>query len=301
MLKYEYRGAIESQCDILMDGNQNIKRGVVAVLTDFGGMSWYTGVMKGVILSINPEAEIIDLCNDISKGDIREAGFVLGTSFDYFPRGTVFMCVVDPRVGGKRGNLIVQTEDYLFVAPDNGLLTSVCEKARVESIFSVKYGKYTGEARGATFLGRDIFAPIAAHLSLGVDPAEMGDSVESILTISGKPPFINKDNTISGRAVYVDRFGNIITNISMGYLDNLFEGNIPRKDCFIRIAGKEIEGIKSYYAEGKEGGLIALENSWGYLEIAVNGGSAFNYLGYENKESIEICFSTDRIPNQGEK
>ena len=278
-----------------------IRGGVVALLTDFGGMGWYPGVMKGVILSINPEAKIVDLCNDISKGDIREASFVLGASFGYFPQGTVFLCVVDPGVGGDRDNLIVQTEDYLFVAPDNGLLTSVCEKARVEDVFSVKYGKYTGEAHGATFLGRDIFAPIAAHLSLGVSPAEMGNSVESILTIPESLLFINKDNTISGRAVYVDTFGNIITNISMGYLNNLFEGNIPRKDCFIRIAGKEIPGIKSYYAEGKEGGLIALENSWGYLEIAVNGGSAFNYFGFKDKESIEICFSTDRMPNQGKK
>ncbi|MCD6380046.1 SAM-dependent chlorinase/fluorinase, partial [bacterium] len=185
-----------------MDGNQKIKKSIVVLLTDFSGRGFYSGVMKGVILGINPEAVIVDLCHDISKGDIREAGFILGTSFNYFPRGTVFVSVVDPGVGGERDNLIVQTEDYFFVAPDNGVLTLICEKTRVETVFSAKLGKYTGEARGVTFLGRDVLAPLAAHLSLGVNPAEMGEVVESILTIPEKKPFINKDNTISGRALY---------------------------------------------------------------------------------------------------
>jgi S-adenosylmethionine hydrolase len=284
-----------------MDGNQKIKKSVVVLLTDFSERSFYSGVMKGVILGINPEVAIVDLCHDVSRGDIRGASFILGTSFNYFPRGTVFICVVDPGVGGERDNLIVQTEDYFFVAPDNGVLTLICEKTRVEAVFSAKLGKYTGEARGATFLGRDILAPLAAHLSLGVNPAEMGEAVGSILTIPDKRPFINKDNNISGRAVYVDMFGNIITNISMEYLNDLFEGSIAREDCLIRVAGREMTGIKRYYDEGKKGELIALENSWGYLEIAVTGGSAFSYLGYMDKESIEIYLPYDRLKNPGVK
>ena len=226
-----------------MPMNQKQKNRVVVLLTDFGGRGWYPGVMKGVILCINPEAEIVDLCNDISEGDVREAGFVLGASFKCFPRGTVFVCVVDPGVGSERGNLILQTEDYLFVAPDNGILTSVFGKVRSRAVFSVKRGKYTGEGRGVTFLGRDIFAPIAAHLSLGISPAEMGEAVESILTIPEKEISVNEDK-IFGSAVYVDTFGNIITNISMKYLAGLFKESIPLEDCVVSIAGREISGIK---------------------------------------------------------
>ncbi|MDZ7861030.1 MAG: SAM-dependent chlorinase/fluorinase [Candidatus Krumholzibacteriota bacterium] len=284
-----------------MPENKRIEKRIIAVLTDFGTGSWYPGVMKGVILGINPEAVVIDLCHDISHGDISEGGFVLGASFNYFPPGTVFLCVVDPGVGGDRKNIIVQTEDYLFVAPDNGLITRVCERSRIEGIFSVKQGRVAEKRRGATFLGRDLFAPLAAHLSLGVNPDEIGESIPSILTIPREEPFINKNNEISGRVVHVDTFGNIITNISADYLRELFGGTIPRKECVIKAAGRETKGLKRYYAEGETGELIALENSWGYIEIAVNGGSAYEYLGYEDKESIEVYLFSLRLPDKGVK
>lgn len=264
---------------------------IIALLTDFSWHNWYLGVMKGVILGINPAAMIVDLCHDVSSQDVREGSFILGNSFSYFPSGTIFLCVVDPGVGGKRKNLIVETEKYYFVAPDNGILSSIFEKGEVQKVFEVKPGKYTLPLRGSTFLGRDVFAPIATHLSMGVTPEEMGKELKSVLTVPALKPFINEKGEVSGRAVYVDTFGNVITNISEDYLITLFKGNLPCDDLTIRLMRKKISGIKKFYEQGTVGKLMALFDSWGYLEIAVNRGNAYKMLGLTEKKSLEIFLS----------
>jgi len=261
---------------------------VIALLTDFTWHNWYIGVMKGVIASVNPSASIIDLCHNVSSQDVREGSFVLGSSFAFFPRGTIFVAVVDPGVGSDRKNLIVKTESHYFVAPDNGILTSIFEKAKVERVYAVSPGKYTLAPKGATFFGRDIFAPVAAHLSLGVPPEEIGDEVKSVLTVPALRPYINEQGEISGRAVYVDTFGNIITNIEEAYIRSVFPGEIPRDDLTVRLAGRTIKGVRKYYEQGEYGKLMAIVNSWGLIEIAVNRGNAFQYLGLTEKKSLEI-------------
>ncbi len=273
-----------------------MEKGIIAIITDFGLDNWYPGVMRGSILDVNPGARIVDLCHNITKHDICEAGFVLGISFSYFPRGTIFLCVVDPGVGGERNNLIVETGDYLFVAPDNGLLSVISNKVDVKSAYSVEVGEFTRDLEnGTTFLGRDIFAPIAGHLSLGTDPEKMGEKVDSILTIPLRKPYLDKSNTIMGKAEYIDSFGNIITNVSLNYLNKVFGDDIPWNNCLIRIAGSELAGISRYYAQSSRGELVALINSWGYLEIAVNCGSAYEYLGRNDKDSMEIRISSNKL------
>lgn len=264
---------------------------IIALLTDFRWSSWYLGVMKGVILGINPMVRIIDLCHNVSSQDVREGSFVLGNSFEFFPKGTIFLCVVDPGVGGERKNIIVETDKHFFVAPDNGILSSVFEKGQVRRVFEIIQGKYTLQVQGSTFLGRDIFAPISTHLSLGVPPEEMGRKVKSVLTVPALKPFINDREEISGRAVYVDTFGNIITNISEEYLRSVFGDDIAMEDRTIRVMKRKIKGIHKYYEQGKTGSLMALIDSWGYLEIAVNRGNAFNLLGLTEKKSLEIFVS----------
>jgi S-adenosylmethionine hydrolase len=264
---------------------------IIALLTDFTLHNWYIGVMKGVIASINPSAGIIDLCHQVSSQDVREGSFVIGNSYAFFPRGTIFVAVVDPGVGGDRKNLIVRTENHFFVAPDNGILTSIFEKTKVEMVYQVSPGKYTLPLRGSTFYGRDIFAPVAAHLSLGVPPGEMGSETKSVLTVPTVQPYVNERGAISGRAVYVDTFGNIITNIEETYLANVFPGTIPRDDLTISLAGQRIRGVRKYYEQGERGKLMAIVNSWGYVEIAVNRGSAFQQLGLKEKKSLEIFIS----------
>lgn len=264
---------------------------VIALLTDFGWSSWYIGVMKGVVCSINPSARIIDLCHNVSLHDVREGGFILGNSFRYFPEGTIFLCIVDPGVGGKRRNLIAETGSHYFVAPDNGILSSVFEKEPARSVYEFSPGEYTLAPHGSTFHGRDLFAPIAAHLSLGIPPATMGTEVKSVLTVPAVMPYLNKNRDVSGRAVYVDTFGNIITNISEEFLDSAFAGRWSPEKLTIRLAGRSISGIQRYYEQGESGGLMALINSWGYLEIAVNRGNAFQSLGLPEKRSLEIIVS----------
>jgi S-adenosylmethionine hydrolase len=271
---------------------------VIALLTDFTWHNWYLGVMKGVILGINPDVRIVDLCHDVSSQDVREGSFVLGNSFDYFPRGTVFLCVVDPGVGGDRRNLIVETDKYYFVGPDNGILSCVFERGIVRKVYEVKPGKYTLPLYGRTFLGRDVFAPIATHLTLGAEPTEMGEPAESVLTVPALKPFVNKKGEVSGRAVYVDTFGNIITNISEQYLTETFEKETDWDKMTVRIGKRRLKGVKRYYEQGKLGRLMALFDSWGYLELAVNMGNAFNLLGLTEKKSLEVFVS---VPSGGTK
>jgi S-adenosylmethionine hydrolase len=263
---------------------------LIALLTDFSWHNWYLGVMKGVIKGINPDVRVIDLCHDVSSQDVREGSFILSNSFGYFPSGTIFLCVVDPGVGTKRKNIVVQTQDHYFVAPDNGILSSIFEKAKVEKVYQVEPGEYTLQVKGSTFYGRDVFAPIAAHLSCGVQPKEMGTELASVLIVPALKPLLNKSGEVLGRAVYVDAFGNIITNIEEEYLRSVYREGLEQVK--IRLAGRTIKGVGRYYAQGEEGMLIALINSWGYLEIAVNKGSAWRELGLREKKSLEIIISS---------
>ena len=268
---------------------------IIALLTDFRHQNWYIGVMKGVIVGINPAVHIVDLCHDVSSQDVREGSFILGSSFRFFPHGTIFLAVVDPGVGGERKNLIVRTEHYCFVAPDNGILSSIFEKTKVEQVYEVVPGKHTLTLTGSTFYGRDIFGPIAAHLSRGVPAEEIGREVKSVLTVAAIKPFLNDRGEISGRAVYVDTFGNIITNIDEPYLKSVFP-RIPPESLTARLAGQKIKGIRKYYEEGERGKLMAIINSWGYVEVAVNRGNAFEYLGLKEKKSLEIFISAAPSP-----
>lgn len=274
-----------------MTAKKKASSNIIALLTDFSWHNWYLGVMKGVILGINPEVRIVDLCHDVSSQDVREGSFVLGNSFDYFPAGTIFLSVVDPGVGGDRRNLIVETDKYFFVGPDNGILSCIFEKGIVRKVYSVKQGKYTLPLKGRTFLGRDIFAPIATHLSLGVKPSEMGEIVDSVLTVPALKPHVNKKGEVSGRAVYVDTFGNIITNISEQFLIDEFGKKVDWDEVTVRIGKRRLKGMKRYYEQGKLGKLMSLFDSWGYLELAVNMGNAFKLLELTEKKSLEIFVS----------
>ncbi len=268
----------------------------IALLTDFSWHNWYVGVMKGVIAGINPDANVVDLCHNISGQDVREGSFILGNSFTYFPRGTVFVAVVDPGVGSDRRNIVVKTTEHFFVAPDNGIVSSIFEKASVERVFQVFPGKYTLGVVGATFHGRDVFAPLAAHLSLGVAPEEMGEEIKSVCTVPAIRPAMNERGELLGRAVYVDPFGNIITNVDEECLKRVFPGEPPRDDLIVHLSGRTIRGIRRYYEQGQQGYLMALINSWGYLEIAVNRGNAFQHLGLLDKKSLEILISIGSKP-----
>ncbi len=242
---------------------------IITLTTDFGTRDGYVAQMKGVILGIHPNATIIDATHDLEPFRVLEAAFVIRGIADHFPRGTIHVAVVDPGVGTERRGIVLQCGGSLFVGPDNG-------------VFSFLLGDIVGNIREITnhdlmrgqvhptFHGRDLFAPVAAHLSLGTDPADVGRVVADpvILAI---PPVRTTPGGLEGEVIHVDRFGNLCTNIESGMLE--------RTEATVVVGENAISGIARYFGEVPGGALLALVNSFGFLEIAVNRGNAAAALG----------------------
>lgn len=238
-------------------------------MTDFGSKDHYAGVMKGVILGINPNARIVDITHEIEKFNIFEAAFKLASYYNYFPRGTVHIAVVDPGVGGPRRPIAAEAGGYFFVGPDNGLFSPVIGSAdnpRVVEITNTAY--MLGDVSG-TFHGRDIFAPAAAHLSSGAGIYDLGTDAPRPVSLDIPEPSVN-GNEISGVVLYADSFGNLITNIP---------AEIVRPGSAVYAGRRRIDRISVSYGEAGKGGLLAIIGSAGLLEISVNQGSAKELLG----------------------
>lgn len=258
--------------------------GIIALLTDFGLKDPYVGVMKGVILRINPEARIIDLSHDIPPQGILDAYFLLSNSYRYFPDGTLFLTVVDPGVGSERKILAVETDAYTFVAPDNGVLGFLQKEGRIRRAVAVQNPRYALAPVSNTFHGRDIFAPAAAHLSRGLDLAKLGPAMDRIHRIAPPSPRINREGVLTGEIVSIDRFGNLVTNIP--------GEPIASADAVeIRVGKTVIDRMTRSYAEGKKGKLFAIVGSTGNLEISVNKGSAAAKTGAEVGDPVRVRHS----------
>lgn len=252
---------------------------LITLTTDFGLKDPYQSAMKGAILSVNPDARIVDITHLVSPGNIVEGAFVLLASYAYFPDGTVHAGVVDPGVGGMRRPILVETERFLFVGPDNGLFSLVLRNERVKRVVHLAEEKYFRKEVSNTFHGRDIFGPVAAHLSLGVSPSEFGPEIHDILEISLPRPSVDL-GVITGEVIYIDSFGNIITNIERG--DALSSGEDPE----VELNNKVIEGLKRTYSEVTGGSALALISSSGFLEIAVNGGDAARLFNAQTGDKV---------------
>jgi len=262
--------------------------GVIGLLTDFGLRDNFVGVMKGVIYRINPQAKIVDLCHEIESHNIQDAAFLLQSSYPYFPQGTVFLVVVDPGVGSERKSVIVQTEKYFFVAPDNGVLSFLKEKD-IKRIIQIANEDYFLKPVSHTFHGRDIFAPVAAHLSRGEKVEKFGTTIKEIKKLKIPSPQVKK-NCLMGEVMYVDRFGNLITNISQDAFLRFIEGK-----KFQIVVGKiKISKISSFYQEGKEGLTIAIFGSFRNLEISLYRDDASRLLNLHKGSKIYVQKSTTR-------
>ena len=258
---------------------------IITLTTDFGLGDSYVGAMKGVILGINPDANLVDISHSVSPQSVREGAFVLGTAYHYYPEGAIHIAVVDPGVGTGRRALLMEGQGYHFVGPDNGIFsyvvadalekgssshpsrpsTSKCESLPADfRAVELTRSRYWRPKVSATFHGRDIFAPVAAHLSLGVPVEEFGYPVSSILTLSRPTPTRSADGSLIGEVVHSDRFGNLITNIRA-------EG-LPESAIEIEMGDYVVRGISSSYENGD--GLLAIVGSSGYLEISEKNGSA---------------------------
>jgi len=259
----------------------------IVLLTDFGFRDSYVGVMKGVIKGICPDADVIDLSHNIMPQDVAEAAFVLASSYTYFPQETVFVNVVDPGVGSERKIVCMRTNKQFFLAPDNGLLSIVANQAKAEHFHEVTNARYFLPEVSATFQGRDIFAPVAAHIASGVPITELGRPLKRIRQLKLRRPIHTADGSLRGEIIYIDQFGNLVTNISERMLHATFRHNA--KHIVVKVADTTIKGVLRTYSDVEQGQLLALIGSSGYLEIAVNGGSAEKTLGCEKGDSVSLA------------
>jgi S-adenosylmethionine hydrolase len=268
-----------------------MKHPIITLLTDFGTKDHYVASMKGVILSINPRCPLIDITHQVSPHDIREGAFILANAYSHFPKGAIHLAVVDPGVGGARRPLLLVTENYFFVGPDNGLFTMISRKESVRQIIALENRKFHLADISTTFHGRDIFAPAAAHLSTGVKPSALGHKIDSLKKLEFKGSFI-KGGKLLGEIVHVDTFGNLVSNIDEGGLIRVIQG----RPFVIRVGREMIRGLKKGYWEGKRDEPIALLGSGGYLEISVREGNAQKVLKMKRGDLIEIS-TKFQLPN----
>ncbi|MFO7773041.1 MAG: SAM-dependent chlorinase/fluorinase [Dehalococcoidia bacterium] len=274
---------------------------VITLTTDFGYDDAYVAAVKGAILSVNPVANIIDISHSIQPQNILEAAFILNAAYRYFPRQTVHMAIVDPGVGSERRGIILKTPSALFVAPDNGILSYVIndlfpvESPSAESPHELKEVIFKAGLEAAaisdprfwrqpvstTFHGRDIFAPVAAGLSLDISIYEFGGKINSLHVLPIPKPSLDAEGNLVGQVLRVDHFGNLITNIK--------SNDLPGKDVMIDAAGHCIQGINTYYAQNR--GVMAILGSSGYLEISLRDGSACDFLGMLVGDEVRVLAS----------
>jgi len=253
---------------------------VITLTTDLGLTDAYVAAMKGVILGINPEAKLVDICHTIKPQNIAQAAFVLSQAYPFFPAGTIHVVVVDPGVGTERRAIILRTKSADFVAPDNGVLSYVTQQSSAWEAVAITKPQLWRPKVSTTFHGRDIFAPVAARLSLGLPPTDFGSVITSVITLPLSQPSQAADGSIVGHIVHIDGFGNLITDIKK---DDLPKG---KRALTIEVSAQLIGGLSHTYAEGK--GLLALFGSDGYLEIAVKEGSASAFLAAKVGDEVIV-------------
>ena len=259
---------------------------IITLTTDFGIRDPYVGIMKGVILGINPDVQIVDLTHAIPPQDIHEAAFTIHAAHRYFPNGTIHTIVVDPGVGTDRQAIICEIDGTFFVCPDNGVLTyllqNISNKAeRAINAVAIQNPDYFLPEVSNTFHGRDIFAPVAAHLSLGVPLTNIGPPMQDLVEFPILTPQVS-GRTITGHIVKIDRFGNGITNISESTLSD------AAASYEISVGNTRLKQINRAYAASEVGEPLAIIGSYGLLEIAINGGNAEISLGLKWGDTVEV-------------
>ncbi len=253
---------------------------IITLTTDFGLRDHYVGVMKGVMLSVNENANPVDITHCIDSHDIRAASFVIGNSYRYFPEKTVHLAVVDPGVGSERRPLAVSADGHFFVGPDNGVFSSVIRSCEDFCAREIKNSDYLLKEISSTFHGRDIFAPVAAHLSLGVSFSEIGPQVQNPEVLPSDGYSIN-GNEVRGTVVYTDKFGNLVTSIPT-------EAVGGGAGASVSVGGKRVAGISESYSSVEPGEILAVGGSCGYIEISVNQGRACDIFGEAPPEVIIV-------------
>ncbi len=244
---------------------------VVTLLTDFGNRDHFVAGMKGVILGINNQVRVVDISHTVTPHAVEEAAFILNACYHYFPDGTVHIVVVDPGVGSSRRGLLVTTSRYFFIAPDNGVLTHIFDNEQSVEVRQIENRQFRLDAEGATFEGRDVFAPSAAWLTRGQTSGAYGRLVSDYHKLQIPKPEI-RDGVLHGRVAYIDHFGNVITDITTGDIQawrtwQAGQSGGERQGMTITIGNVTIDNLKTHYAQGSSDTPEALINSNGHLEV----------------------------------
>ena len=270
---------------------------IITLTTDLGLTDAYVAAMKGVILGINPEAKLVDICHSIKPQNIPQAAFVLGTAYKFFPQKTIHVVVVDPGVGTERRAIILRTPSADFVAPDNGVLSYVIQQSSTKpveenasqhltelepelEVVALTEPRFWRSPVSPTFHGRDIFAPVAALLSLGFPPIDFGEAITSVTMLPLPRPYKALDGSLVGHILHIDSFGNLITNIKSDDLPQ------TKQAITIMVGNQLVHGLSRTYAEGR--GLLALIGSSGYLEVSLKGGNAGAFLDAKVGDEVRI-------------
>jgi S-adenosylmethionine hydrolase len=267
---------------------------VITLTTDFGWVDGFVGTMKGVILSINPEVTLVDITHGIAPQNLEQGAFLFAQSARYFPAESIHVVVVDPGVGSARRPIALQVGETVFVAPDNGILTqaiaqsqSVLRDERVRAVH-LNQSQYWLPRVSNTFHGRDLFAPVAAHLSLGVPLEALGNSIDDWVRLPVCAAAFRAGDQLDGRVLHIDRFGNLITNIDAEALVGM-----DRTRINVRIAGRQVHGLKGTYADASSGQMVALIGSGGQLEVALRDGNAAAALGVHIGDDVFVMLDMD--------
>ena len=266
-----------------------MRSGIITLTTDFGLADHHVGVMKGVIVTIYPEARVIDVSHDVASHSIAEGAFAIAQAYRYFPQGTVHVVVVDPGVGTERRPIVVDAGGHHFVAPDNGVLSQVYER-ETPSVRSVDAERHALRPTSRTFHGRDVFAPVAARLSKGTPSQEFGEVISDYARLAPTVPRLVEPGRWQGRILHVDRFGNLVTSFPVDLISD--ESHFHR----LTGGGKAVDSFAEAYALAPEGRPFVIVGSSGYLEVSINRSSAADWAGIGVEDAVELVLAPGGDP-----
>jgi S-adenosylmethionine hydrolase len=262
---------------------------LITLTTDFGLTEHYVGAMKGVIYSIHPAAQIVDITNAVQSFDILDGALAISQAYSCFPKDTIHMVVVDPGVGGPRRPILAQIGQHSFVAPDNGVLSLVFEREERAAVRHITAEHYFRQPVSNTFHGRDVFAPVAAYFCKGVDPAKFGEEITDYVRFAAPRPKQSAPNAWKAIVLKTDKFGNLITNITPIDVPELFDGSA--RPFRISVGKAEVTHLHPSYAAGAQGELFAILGSAGFLEISCNKGAASRLAGADKGSEVSLVLA----------
>ncbi len=264
------------------------KRRIVTLTTDFGLSDPFASILRGVVLSINPEITVLDISHEVPSFDLLDGALTIASTYHYYPSGTIHVVVVDPGVGSARRPILVTTQHHQFVAPDNGVLSPVYQREESVEVRHVTAEHFFLQPVSQTFHGRDVFAPVAAWLSRGVRAEKFGDVVTDYVRLNIPAVQTTAANTVTAVVLKVDKFGNLITNLTPESVPQLFQAAPPA--FRLTVGSATITQVHASYSEGNPGELFAIVGSLGFLEIAANRASAAQVAQAGRGAAVQVSF-----------